>query len=400
MELLGSSTMMGFLARAKVGCPALLQRKAPKGPLFSMCEWELLVSSNDDGNAASQFRGGAWLAYSLHATDSGFYGVVAYLPRQGCDRTSGGTDASIKICFEFWSFGLVQHLLVEGFGDWCCFGWAVSEGRTHVQGPLCLQGHGSFCGRARAMVATLQRREEAHGQLSRSTMEQTTGENTFDLTSINKEGLTSQEAQELLKQFGPNKLEEKPENQLLKFLGFMWNPLSWVMEFAAIMAIALANGNHKPPDWQDFVGIVALLFVNSTISFWEENNASNAAAALMSRLALKAKVRRDGAWGDQSADSLVPGDIVSIKLGDIIPADVMLLEGDPVQIDQSALTGESLSVTKKSGDKVLSGSICKQGEIEAVVSATGVRTFLGKAAHLVHSTHQVGHFQKVFSLLT
>ncbi|KAI5073716.1 hypothetical protein GOP47_0011729 [Adiantum capillus-veneris] len=161
------------------------------------------------------------------------------------------------------------------------------------------------------------------------------------------------------------------------------------------MAIALANGNHRPPDWQDFVGIVALLLVNSTLSFWEEHNASNAAAALMSSLALKTKVLRDGVWAEKSADILVPGDIISIKLGDIIPADVILMEGDPVQIDQSALTGESLSVTKRSGEKVLSGSICKQGEMEAVVFATGVQTFLGKAAHLVHLTHQVGHFQKV-----
>lgn len=215
------------------------------------------------------------------------------------------------------------------------------------------------------------------------------------LQRINKEGLTSREAGKRLSEYGPNKLEEKPENQLLKFLGFMWNPLSWVMEFAAIMAIALANGNHKPPDWQDFVGIVVLLLLNSTISFWEESNAGSAAATLMSSLALKAKVLRDGKWAVLDASVLVPGDIVSIKLGDIIPADVILLEGDPVQIDQSALTGESLAVTKKMGEKVLSGSICKQGEIEATVYATGVRTFLGKAAHLVHSTHQVGHFQKV-----
>ncbi|KAH7443301.1 hypothetical protein KP509_02G029000 [Ceratopteris richardii] len=220
-----------------------------------------------------------------------------------------------------------------------------------------------------------------------------------DLSRINIHGLTTEEANELLQKYGPNKIEEKEKSLILKFLGFMWNPLSWVMEFAAIMAIALANGDHKPPDWQDFVGIMGLLLLNSTISFWEENNASNAAAALMSSLALKAKVLRDGRWSETSADILVPGDIISIKLGDIIPADIVLLGGDPVHVDQSALTGESLPVTKKSGDKVLSGSICKQGEIEAVVLATGVRTFLGKAADLVHSTHQVGHFQKVLKTI-
>ncbi|OAY70554.1 Plasma membrane ATPase 1 [Ananas comosus] len=179
----------------------------------------------------------------------------------------------------------------------------------------------------------------------------------------------------------------------------MWNPLSWVMEAAAIMAIALANGGGKPPDWQDFVGIITLLVINSTISFIEENNAGNAAAALMARLAPKAKVLRDGRWNEEEAAILVPGDIISIKLGDIIPADARLLEGDPLKIDQSALTGESLPVTKGPGDGVYSGSTCKQGEIEAVVIATGVHTFFGKAAHLVDSTNQVGHFQKVLTAI-
>ncbi|KAE9449253.1 hypothetical protein C3L33_18866, partial [Rhododendron williamsianum] len=164
-----------------------------------------------------------------------------------------------------------------------------------------------------------------------------------------REGLTAESAEERLTIFGYNKLEEKEESKIFKFLSFMWNPLSWVMEAAAIMAIALANGGGKLPDWQDFIGIIILLLINSTISFVEENNASNAAAALMARLAPKAK---------------------------------------------SALTGESLPVTKGTGEGVYSGSTCKQGEIEAVVIATGVHTFFGKAAHLVDSTNQVGHFQK------
>ncbi|KAM3271263.1 hypothetical protein ACQJBY_041815 [Aegilops geniculata] len=179
----------------------------------------------------------------------------------------------------------------------------------------------------------------------------------------------------------------------------MWNPLSWVMEAAAIMAIALANGGNKPPDWQDFIGIITLLVINSTISFIEENNAGNAAAALMARLAPKAKILRDGRWTEEDAAILVPGDVISIKLGDIIPADARLLEGDPLKIDQSALTGESLPATKGPGDGVYSGSTVKQGEIEAVVIATGVHTFFGKAAHLVDSTNQVGHFQKVLTAI-
>ncbi|KAL9263238.1 Plasma membrane ATPase 1-like protein [Drosera capensis] len=214
-------------------------------------------------------------------------------------------------------------------------------------------------------------------------------EEVFENLRCSKEGLTSDAALERLDIFGPNKLEEKRESKFLKFLGFMWNPLSWVMEAAAIMAIALANGGNKPPDWQDFVGIITLLVINSTISFIEENNAGNAAAALMARLAPKAKVLRDGTWAEEDAAVLVPGDIISVKLGDIIPADARLLDGDPLKIDQSALTGESLPVTKGPGDGVYSGSTCKQGEIEAVVIATGVHTFFGKAAHLVDSTNQV-----------
>ncbi|GAU15199.1 hypothetical protein TSUD_09370 [Trifolium subterraneum] len=132
------------------------------------------------------------------------------------------------------------------------------------------------------------------------------------------------------------------------------------MEAAAIMAIALANGSGRPPDWQDFVGIIALLVINSTISFIEENNAGNAAAALMAGLAPKTKVLRDARWSEQDAAILVPGDIISIKLGDIIPADARLLEGDPLSVDQSALTGESLPVTKSSSDEVFAKGIEKE----------------------------------------
>nr|AKG55564.1 plasma membrane H+-ATPase [Hevea brasiliensis] len=220
-------------------------------------------------------------------------------------------------------------------------------------------------------------------------------EEVFEKLKCTRNGLSSDEVQQRLAVFGHNKLEEKKESKILKFLGFMWNPLSWVMEAAAIMAIFLAHGGGEGVDYNDFIGILTLLIINSTISFIEENNAGNAATALMARLAPKAKILRNGSWGEEDAAVLVPGDIVSIKLGDIIPADARLLEGDPLKIDQSALTGESLPVTKNPGDRVYSGSTCKQGEIEAVVIATGVHTFFGKAAYLVESTTHVGHFQKV-----
>ncbi|MFS7981902.1 putative P-type H(+)-exporting transporter [Helianthus anomalus] len=222
-------------------------------------------------------------------------------------------------------------------------------------------------------------------------------EDVFTILNCTRDGLNDEEATKRLDIFGHNKLEEKQESKLLKFLGFMWNPLSWVMEFAAIMAIVLANGGGRPPDWPDFVGIVVLLLINSTISFIEENNAGNAASALMASLAPKAKILRNGKWSEQDAGILVPGDVISVKLGDIIPADARLLEGDTLKIDQSALTGESVPVNKNPGEPVYSGSTCKQGEIEAVVIATGVRTFFGKAAHLVNSTDSAGHFQQVLT---
>ncbi|KAL2933035.1 ATPase 10 plasma membrane-type [Bienertia sinuspersici] len=222
-------------------------------------------------------------------------------------------------------------------------------------------------------------------------------EEVFEQLKVSRNGLSTLDAEVRLKIFGPNKLEQKTENKILKFLSFMWNPLSWVMEAAAVMALILANGGGQGPDWEDYVGIICLLLINSTISFIEENNAGNAAAALMAHLAPKTKVLRDGQWQEQDAAVLVPGDIISIKLGDIIPADARLLEGDSLKIDQSTLTGESLPVTKKSGDQVFSGSICKHGEIEAVVIATGVHSFLGKAAYLVDSTAVVGHFQQVLT---
>jgi H+-transporting ATPase len=134
----------------------------------------------------------------------------------------------------------------------------------------------------------------------------------------------------------------------------MWNPLSWVMEAAAIVAIILSNGEHRAPDWEDFVGIILLLFINSAIGFYEEHNAGNAVKALMDSLAPKAKVKRSGQWSEIESSGLVPGDMVSFKIGDIVPADCRLTEAINVSIDQAALTGESLPQSKKAGDQCFS----------------------------------------------
>ena len=134
----------------------------------------------------------------------------------------------------------------------------------------------------------------------------------------------------------------------------MWNPLSWVMEAAALVAIALSNGEGQPPDWPDFVGIVLLLLINSAIGFYEERGAGNAVRALMDSLAPKAKVRRDAKWAEIESSDLVPGDMISFKIGDVVPADCRLTEAINVSIDQAALTGESLPVAKKTGDQCFS----------------------------------------------
>ncbi|EAU89252.1 plasma membrane H(+)-ATPase 1 [Coprinopsis cinerea okayama7 len=222
----------------------------------------------------------------------------------------------------------------------------------------------------------------------------------LQLLQCNEHGLSHEEAERRLQIFGPNKLEEKSQNAFLQFLSFMWNPLSWVMEAAAVVAIILSNGQGSPPDWEDFVGIVALLFANSAIGFYEERNAGNAVKALMDALAPKAKVRRDGGWVEMESAYLVPGDIVAFKIGDIVPADCRLLEAINVSIDQAALTGESLPQSKKVGDECFSGSTCKQGEAEGVVISTGPNTFFGRAASLVgQDDDSTGHLQRILAYI-
>ncbi|EFI27078.1 plasma membrane ATPase [Coprinopsis cinerea okayama7 len=223
-------------------------------------------------------------------------------------------------------------------------------------------------------------------------------EDVFKLLQCDENGLTTQEAERRLGLFGPNKLETEEQNPILQFLSFMWNPLSWVMEAAAIVAIALSNGQGRPPNWPDFTGIVLLLLANSTIGYYEERNAGNAVKALMDSLAPKAKVKRDGTWSEIESAILVPGDMVSFKIGDIVPADCRLTEAINVSIDQAALTGESLPQSKKAGDQCFSGSTCKNGEAEGVVISTGANTFFGRAASLVgQDDDTTGHLQKILA---
>ncbi len=201
------------------------------------------------------------------------------------------------------------------------------------------------------------------------------------------EGLTQAEAQKRLVQFGPNEIEEQKTNPFLKFLTYFWGPIPWMIEGAVILSGVVRH-------WPDFFIILLLLVANAVVGFWEERQAGNAIAALKAKLAIKARVKRDGKWITPAARELVPGDVIRIRLGDIVPADARLLEGDPVDVDQSALTGESLPASRKSGEAVFSGSIIRQGEIGALVYATGANTYFGKTAQLVQEAHTVSHFQR------
>jgi len=200
-------------------------------------------------------------------------------------------------------------------------------------------------------------------------------------------GLSSSEVTTRLEKYGSNSIEEKKKNPFLKLLSYFWGPIPWMIEIAAILSGALER-------WPDFIIIVALLLINAGIGFFQEHKADNAIEALKKGLALKARALRDGKWQEIDAKDLVPGDIINIKLGNIIPADCKLVTGEYLSVDQAALTGESLPVDKKVGDMAFSGTIIKLGEMQAVVTETGGNTFFGKTAKLVSEASPVSHFQE------
>ncbi len=156
------------------------------------------------------------------------------------------------------------------------------------------------------------------------------------------DGLSQPEAEKRLSEYGPNEIEEKKTNLFLKFLSYFWGPIPWMIEVAVILSGVVRH-------WPDFFIILFLLLANAGVGFFEEREAGNAIEALKAKLAIKARVKRDGKWVTPPARELVPGDVIRLRLGDIVPADARLLDGDEVEVDQSALTGESLPATRKSG---------------------------------------------------
>jgi len=203
-----------------------------------------------------------------------------------------------------------------------------------------------------------------------------------------KKGLSSTEAKARIKKYGYNEIKEKKVNPIIKFLSYFWGPIPWMIEIAAVLSALVKH-------WADFWIIMVLLLMNGIVGFWEEHKAENVIELLKKKMALNARVLRDGEWKIIPAKELVPGDIIRIRIGDIVPADVKIVEGDYLLVDESALTGESLPVEKKLGDVVYSGSIVKKGEVTAVVVGTGLNTYFGKTVQLVEKAKTVSSFQKM-----
>ncbi len=204
-------------------------------------------------------------------------------------------------------------------------------------------------------------------------------------------GLTSDEAASLREKYGPNKIEAKEKSRWQRLLARFWGPIPWMIEIAALLSASVKR-------WEDFTIIIVMLLVNAFVDFYQESKALNALEVLKKKLALKTLVLRDGHWRELDAAELVPGDIIKLRIGNIVPADVELLGGgDYLQIDQSALTGESLPVTRQAGETAFANTVVKQGEMVARVTGTGLNTRFGKTVGLVAKAEMAerSHFKKM-----
>jgi H+-transporting ATPase len=191
----------------------------------------------------------------------------------------------------------------------------------------------------------------------------------------------------MLQQYGPNEIVEKKRSPIVAFLRYFWGPIPGMIEAAIIISAFIQH-------WDDLAVISLLLAANAVVGFWQENKATNAIELLKQRLALRARVLRDAKWIDLSAKELVPGDIVRLRLGNIVPADASLISGDYLLVDESALTGESMPVEKHLLDQLYASSIVRQGEVNAAVTKTGMNTYFGRTTKLVEEAETRSHFQK------
>ena len=202
-------------------------------------------------------------------------------------------------------------------------------------------------------------------------------------------GLGLEEVKALRAQFGYNEIQEREESLFRRIARRLWGPIPWMIEIAAILSAVLQK-------WEDMSIILVLLCFNVFIDFHQESKALSALKAIKAKLAKKALALRDGQWKEIDARELVPGDLIRLRLGNMVPADAELIDGGTLQIDQSALTGESLPVNKASGDVIYGNSIVRKGEAQALVTAIGSSTYFGKTASLVAQAgrEERSHFQK------
>ena len=202
-------------------------------------------------------------------------------------------------------------------------------------------------------------------------------------------GLSSTSAREKLKQYGFNEVPEKKPNHILQFAKKFWGLSAWMLEIIIVLSWFLQR-------YSDVYIVLGLLILNAVLSFEEEQRAKGAVETLKEKLHVNARVLRDGIWQVIPARELVPSDVVRIRPGDFVPADVQLFEGN-LEVDQSALTGESMAAEKKTGENVYSGSIVKHGESNALVTATGVKTYFGRTTQLIQIAKPKLHIEAVIS---
>jgi H+-transporting ATPase len=204
-------------------------------------------------------------------------------------------------------------------------------------------------------------------------------------------GLSGEEAAARLERYGSNAIAAEERSVVLELLSHFWAPIPWMIEVALLLTAVTAR-------WPDFGIIAALLALNGLVGFWEEHQAANAIAALKQRLARLARVRRDGEWGIVPAERIVPGDLLTVERGDVIPADGRVVAG-AADADESVLTGESLPVGKGVGDEVYSGTVVSRGAPSIRVLATGGATEFGRTAELTAERGPESHFQAaIFSI--
>lgn len=217
-------------------------------------------------------------------------------------------------------------------------------------------------------------------------------EETFKILQTSSEGLTETEAKKRLEKYGYNEVQEKKQNRFRDFLKRFWGPMPWLLELTIVLSYILGH-------FLEAVIILVLLTINAALGFMHSSRSQKVLDLLKKRLAVKAKVLREGNWMVKDARELVPGDIVFVGLGDFVPADIKIVRGE-LSVDRSVLTGESLPVNLKSSDLVYSGSIVTGGEAKCVVVNTGVNTYFGRTAELVKTAKPKSHQEEIMLAIT